>query len=213
VKQPASVSSAWLQGPNLTAVAGSVAGSGSAPRAPSVRQYDIVSERGAIDTYVEMLKGVADRADEIGPRVIASHWPFVGSDYRRLLVVGQSLAGWDDRDSSALWTPDAAATEQGRRAILEGTRAWAVSRAEPMTVPLRTRGHSPFWSLSSRTVRLLEPDGASQWYSRYAWWNLFPLGWGDTTVAPGSTDSGRRSTRTCASSSGRSWTASTPPGS
>ena len=132
-------------GPNVTAVAGSVAGSGSAPRAPSVRQYDIVSERGAIDTYLEMLKGVADRADEIGPRVIASHWPFVGSDYRRLLVVGQALAGWDDRDSSALWTPDAAATKQGRRAILEGTRAWAVSRAEPMTVP------------DARALALLEP--------------------------------------------------------
>ena len=143
-----------------------------------------MSESGAVDAYMRMLRGVADRASAIGPRVIASHWPFVGSDYRRLLVIGQALAGWDDRSSSALWTPDAAATQQGRRAILEGTRAWAVSRSEPMTVPLRTRAHSPFWSLSSRTVRLLEPDGPSPWYSRYAWWNLFPLGWGDTNRSP-----------------------------
>lgn len=142
-----------------------------------------MSERGAVDAYMKMLKGVADRADEIGPRVIASHWPFVGSDYRRLLVVGQALAGWDD-PTSALWTPDAVVTEQGRQAILEGTQAWARSRSEPMTVPLRTRGHSPFWSLSGRTVRLLEPDGPRDWYSRYAWWNLFPLGWGDSNSSP-----------------------------
>jgi hypothetical protein len=143
-----------------------------------------MSERGAGHAYMRMLEGVADRADAIGPRVIASHWPFVGSDYRRLLVVGQALAGWDHHASPALWTPEAAATKEGRHAILDGARAWAVSRSEPMTVPLRTRGHSPFWSLSGRTVRNLEPDGPRAWYSRYAWWNLFPLGWGDSNSSP-----------------------------
>lgn len=43
-----------------------------------------------MDAYMRMLKGVADRADAIEPRVIASHWPFVGSDYRQLLVVSRA---------------------------------------------------------------------------------------------------------------------------
>lgn len=133
---------------------------------------------------MQMLDGVAARADVIGPRVIAGHWPFVGSDYRRLLVVGQALAGWDDPKSSALWTPAAAATERGRHTVFKATRSWAQSAKEPMTVPLQTRGSSAFWSLASRTVRLLEPAGQREWYSRCAWWNLFPLAWGDTNRSP-----------------------------
>jgi hypothetical protein len=33
-----------------------------------------------------MLEGVGERARAIGSRPIASHWPFIGSDYRRLFV-------------------------------------------------------------------------------------------------------------------------------
>ena len=76
------------------------------------------------------------------------------------------------------------ATLAGRDSILAATKTWAVARPEPISEPLRTRAHSPFWSLSKRTVEALEPDGRGPWYSREAWWNLFPLGWGDTNQSP-----------------------------
>jgi hypothetical protein len=143
-----------------------------------------MSELGADVLYLQMLEGVADRADRIGNRVIASHWPFVGSDYRGLLVVGQALAGWDDPKAPALWTPSRVAATEGRRAVLAATKEWARASAEPMTEPLRTRSGSPFWTLSRRFVPALEPDGRAPWFGRYAWWNLFPLGWGDTNKSP-----------------------------
>lgn len=153
-------------------------------RLPDKRHHGPMSEQGAVEQYLQMLEEVGRRANVIGPRVIASHWPFIGSDYRRLLVVGQALAGWDDKTSSALWTAALAQTGDGRQTIVEGTRDYATAPPEPMTVPLRTRAHSPFWSLSRRTVQLLEPNGPGDWYSRFAWWNLFPLGWGDTNRSP-----------------------------
>jgi hypothetical protein len=113
-----------------------------------------------------MLEGVGERAGLIGSRPVASHWPFIGSDYRRLLVVGQALAGWDDPASPALRTPDVATSESGRRAILEATRAYARSSGEPMSIPIRTRSHSSFWNLSKRVVTLLEPDGPGEWFGR-----------------------------------------------
>jgi hypothetical protein len=145
-----------------------------------------MSEPGATAAYLHMLGGVADRADRIGNRVIASHWPFVGSDYRRLVVVGQALAGWDDPRSPALWTPGDVGSKPGRHSVLAATQVWgARTGASPLTEPLRTRSGSPFWTLSKRVVAALEPDGRSPWYSRYAWWNLFPLGWGDKNQSSG----------------------------
>lgn len=143
-----------------------------------------MSEPAAVDTYVRMLEKLAGQSAQIGARPIASHWPFVGTDYRRVLVVGQALAGWDDKTSPALWTVDAIRTSVGRRRVLDATRSWSYGRPEPMAEPLRTRSGSSFWSLSKRIVELLEPDGAGEWYSRLAWWNLFPLAWGDTNRSP-----------------------------
>lgn len=144
-----------------------------------------MSETGAVAAYLGILSGVADRADRIGDRVIASHWPFVGSDYRGTLVVGQALAGWDDKTSPALWKPRMVESPSARRLVLEATMRWAADRPEPMSEPLRTRSGSPFWTLSRRVVASLEPDGVSPWYARHAWWNLFPLGCGDTNQSPG----------------------------
>lgn len=138
----------------------------------------------AKDAYLRMLDGVSQRSDQIGSRTIASHWPFVGTDYRRLLIVGQALAGWDDKSSTALWTPADVASPEGRMSVLKSTQSWAAARAEPIAEPLRTRGGKPFWSVSRRVVQALEPEGDGPWYSRYAWWNLFPLGWGDTNQSP-----------------------------
>jgi hypothetical protein len=143
-----------------------------------------VSEASASEIYLRMLEGVANRSDRMHGRVIASHWPFVGSDHRRILFVGQALAGWDDPTSPALWGPDAVATEEGRIAVLDATKRWARTRAEPIDEPLRTRASSPFWGVSQRVVETLEAHGNGPWQSRSAWWNLFPLGWGDTNRSP-----------------------------
>lgn len=40
------------------------------------------------------------------------------------------------------------------------------------------------WGLSQRLMRILEPD-ASPWYSRHAWWNVYPLGWDRPGGSPG----------------------------
>lgn len=129
--------------------------------------------------YLRMLDGVAQRAARMEGRVIASHWPFVGSDYRRLLVVGQALAGWDDETSPALWRPMDLLADGGPRRVLELSQRWAAAKPEPISEPLRTRSGSGFWKISERVVMALEPTGAGPWFSRSAWWNLFPLGWGD----------------------------------
>jgi hypothetical protein len=56
-----------------------------------------MTEIAAEARYLQMLEGVAERADRIGDRLIASHWPFVGSAYDGLLVVGHIglAAPWD----------------------------------------------------------------------------------------------------------------------
>jgi hypothetical protein len=105
-------------------------------------------------------------------RVIASHWPFVGTAYRRLLIVGQALAGWDDEASPALWRPTDLLADGGARRVLEASQRWAMARPEPISEPLRTRSGSGFWKISERVVNALEPIGAGPWFSRSAGWNL-----------------------------------------
>lgn len=51
----------------------------------------------------QMLRDVGFRADEIGIRDIASHWPFVGPDFRGTLIVGQGLADRDAEETTARW--------------------------------------------------------------------------------------------------------------
>jgi hypothetical protein len=138
------------------------------------------------DRYEEMLVDVGARASEFGDRPIASHWPFVGSHFSGTIIVGQALAGWDAEDCSARWLADEATTDAGRAAIVKGTRAWAESRPEPMDEVMRWshRWGSPFWGLSQRLMRILEPD-ATPWHSRHAWWNVYPLGWDRPGSSPG----------------------------
>jgi hypothetical protein len=133
-----------------------------------------------------MLVDVGARASEFGDRPIASHWPFAGSQFSGTMIVGQALAGWDAEDCSARWLAGDATMDSGRAAIVEGTRAWATARPEPMDEVLRCghRSRSPFWGLSQRLMRILEPD-AAPWYSRHAWWNVYPLGWDRPGGSPG----------------------------
>lgn len=144
-----------------------------------------MSEAGFVHCYSQLLRDVGRRIDEMDGREIASHWPFVGSDFRGTLIVGQALAGWDAEETTARWRPHAATTGSGRTRILDGTRAWANARTEPMEEVLRWghRRRSPFWGLSQRLMGLLEPD-AKPWYSRHAWWNVYPLGFDRPGASP-----------------------------
>lgn len=136
--------------------------------------------------YSRMLVDVGGRAAEFGDRPIASHWPFVGSQFTGTLIVGQALAGWDAEQTGARWLAAEASIDSGRARIVEGTMAWAKGRTEPMDEVLRWshRRGSPFWGLSRRLMRILEPD-ANPWYSRHAWWNVYPLGWDRPGSSPG----------------------------
>jgi hypothetical protein len=138
------------------------------------------------DRYERMLVEVGANAAEFGDRPIASHWPFVGSAFSGTLIVGQALAGWDADECSARWLAAEATTEGGRARIVEGTRGWSTARPEPMDEVLRWshRRGSPFWGLSQRLMRILEPD-AAPWQSRHAWWNVYPLGWDRPGSSPG----------------------------
>lgn len=136
--------------------------------------------------YLRMLEAVGARAGDIGPGTIAAHWPFVGSDYQGLVVAGQALQGWDAEETPARWTAAEATTPEGRQKLLNGTRDWARARDEPLWEVVRWghRSGSPFWSVSRRLVPVLEPERNGVWYSRYAWWNVYPLGWDDPDMGP-----------------------------
>lgn len=145
-----------------------------------------MSDEGLADRYKRMLVDVGASAGDFGERPIASHWPFVGSQFSGTLIVGQALAGWDAEETGARGLAAEVTTEAGRSRIVEGTRAWAKTWAEPMDEVLRWshRRGSPFWGLSQRLMRILEP-GADPWYGRHAWWNVYPLGWDRPGASPG----------------------------
>lgn len=138
------------------------------------------------ERYERMLVDVGARAADFADRPIASHWPFVGSQFNGTLIVGQALAGWDAEETGARWLAAEATTDAGRSRIVDATRAWSKGRIEPMEEVLRWshRRGSPFWGLSQRLMRILEPD-ATPWHSRHAWWNVYPLGWDRPGASPG----------------------------
>lgn len=122
--------------------------------------------------YDRLLASIGERAAEIEPRSLVSHWPHVGSAYRGLVIVGQALRGWPDD-----WQASEAQTAEGRRRILATTQARNVDRADPLDwVPSHPKvRNSPFWTFSRHLVDELEPDPAVPWYGRYAWVNLYPV--------------------------------------
>jgi hypothetical protein len=46
------------------------------------------------------------------------------------------------------------------------------------------RRRAPFWGLSKRIAPLLEPGIDGAWHTRYAWWNVYPLGWDNPSGSP-----------------------------
>ena len=141
----------------------------------------------AATIYRRLIDAVGDHADEVGPaREVAAHWPFVGSQYRGLVIVGQALDGWDADDTPARWRVAQMRDPAGREQLLRGAQAWSTARDEPILEPMTygKRRRAPFWGLSKRVAPLLEPDLGGAWHSRYAWWNVYPLGWDRPSGSP-----------------------------
>lgn len=131
--------------------------------------------------YDHLLAAIGERAQEIEPRPVASMWPHLGSAYRPsgLFLLGQALQGWDPEECGARWHATEAQTSAGRRRILAGTRAWHTEAEEPIATVLEVpkRARSTFWLFSRTLVETLVPDPERPWVSRYAWGNLYPVGW------------------------------------
>lgn len=140
----------------------------------------VSAEARAVSLYDQLLTAIGARADQIGERPLASMWPHLGSAYRPggLFLLGQALQGWDPEECSARWQAAEATSEEGRRRILAGTRAWHAEAPEPIATVLEVgkRARSTFWLFSRALVEALAP-GDEPWVARYAWGNLYPVGW------------------------------------
>jgi hypothetical protein len=146
-----------------------------------------VKDHAAHEAYDNLLASIGDRADTIGPKRLASHWPHVGKNYRGLVIAGQALQGWDPAVAGARWHAADARTPEGRAAILERTQTWFADAADPVGViaTLGNRKGSPFWTLCRDVVETQEPDGPGPWYSRFAWANVYPVGPDEPPGSPG----------------------------
>jgi hypothetical protein len=80
-----------------------------------------------------MVVDVGALAAEFGNRPIASHRPFVGSQFTGTLSVGKTLAGLDAEETGARWLATEAATDTGRARIVDGTRTWAMAARSTRT--------------------------------------------------------------------------------
>ncbi len=127
------------------------------------------------DAYDRLLAEIGRAASVIGDGRLTSHWPLVGRDFDRgVLVVGQAVYGWIPD-----WTAVDVASVAGRSAILEDTRSTFSERDDPMSWIAGHRvENSPFWRTAHEVADALAPGPGSPWFSRVAWANLCP-------VAPG----------------------------
>lgn len=132
----------------------------------------------AASIYREILDAVGDRIDDLGPdREIVAHWPFVGTRFGSLMIAGQALDGWDAEVTTARWRLAEMRDPADRDRLLRGAQEWARHLPEPIweVVQRGNRRGKPFWTFSRRMASILEPDLGGAWYSRYAWWNVYPL--------------------------------------
>jgi hypothetical protein len=132
----------------------------------------------AASIYREILNAVGDRIEELGPdREIVAHWPFVGTRFGGLMVAGQALDGWDAEDTPARWRLAEMRDPDDRDRLLRGAQDWSRHLPEPIweVVQRGNRKGKPFWTFSRRMASILEPDVGGEWFSRYAWWNVYPL--------------------------------------
>jgi len=132
----------------------------------------------AAAVFRQILDAVGDRVDDLGPDAeICAHWPFVGSRFNGLLVAGQALDGWDAAVTPARWRLAVMRDPSNRRQLLRGAQDWARHRCEPMdeVMTRSNRSGKPFWDVTGRVVAAIEPDGGGPWWSRSAWFNVYPL--------------------------------------
>jgi hypothetical protein len=119
--------------------------------------------------YDRMLVAIGDRADDIGDRPVVTHWPHVGSAYRGLAIVGQAVWGWgDDRRAAELRSP--AVREQ----LIADIRGHAEVPEPIGWIEGHSREKTPFWRTMRTFAETLEPDINAPWYSRFAWFELYP---------------------------------------
>lgn len=146
-----------------------------------------MSDHAALEDYDRLLTAIGERAEEVGEKGLASHWPHVGQNYRGLVIAGQALQGWDSAVSGARWRAADAKTDEGRAAIIERSRTWFATAPDPVGViaTLSNRRGSPFWRLCRDVAEALEPDVDGPWYSRFAWANVYPVGPDDPPGSPG----------------------------
>ncbi len=144
-------------------------------------------DHAAVEAYDLLLASIGGRASAIGPKVLASHWPHVGRNYRGLVIAGQALQGWDPAVAGARWHAADATTPSGRAAIIERSQTWFADAPDPVGViaTLSNRRGSPFWRLCRDVAEAWEPDGAGPWYSRFAWANVYPVAPDDPPGSPG----------------------------
>lgn len=132
----------------------------------------------AAAAYRRILDAVGEHVDELGPdNEVVAHWPFVGSNFRGLMIAGQALDGWDAEVTPARWRLEEMRDPTKRDALLRGAQEWARHRPEPMDeVMLRgNRSGKPFWDVTGKVVAAIEPDCEGPWWSRSTWFNVYPL--------------------------------------
>jgi hypothetical protein len=132
----------------------------------------------AATVYRRILDAIGEQVDDLGPdNEIVAHWPFVGTLFGGLMIAGQTLDGWDAESTSARWRLGEMRAAKNRDRLLRGAQDWARHLPEPIheVVQRGNRRGKPFWDFSRRIVPILEPDSGGDWYSRYAWWNVYPL--------------------------------------
>jgi hypothetical protein len=132
----------------------------------------------AAAVYRAILDALGEQVDELGPEnEVVAHWPFVGTNFRGLMIAGQALDGWDADVTPARWRLEEMRRPESRERLLRGTQEWARHRPEPIweVVQRGNRRGRPFWDFSRRIVPMFEPANGSVWYSRYAWWNVYPV--------------------------------------
>lgn len=138
-----------------------------------------IPDRGqAAVVYRRILDALGAHVDELGAdNEVVAHWPFVGSNFRGLMIAGQALDGWDADVTPARWRLEEVRDAAKRGRLLGGAQEWARHLPEPIVevVARGNRRRAPFWGFSRRVVPILEPDSTSEWYSRYAWWNVYPI--------------------------------------
>jgi len=141
----------------------------------------VTAEQWTVQLYDRLLGGIGERSTQIEPRPVASMWAHLGSRYRAggLFLLGQALQGWDPEECSARWQAAEARTAEGRARILAGTRTWHAESPEPIATVLEVakRARSTFWLFSRTLVDAVVPDAEHPWFARYAWGNLYPVGW------------------------------------